>query len=158
VSQTVLLCGSRDWCWGETIATVLSVAPKWMIVVQGAALGADYLSELVWRSEFNGSVISVPAEWDKYGRAAGPIRNKAMLAYRPRFVIAFHDRLWRSRGTRNMITLATRENIPHYVVTQTWLERKRLESSLSRFKTSGLEGMVSLMTALRSWRQGELPL
>jgi hypothetical protein len=158
VSQTCIICGDRNWSYGETIATVLSVAPKWLIVVNGDALGADYLASLVWRSEYGGHTIEVPADWDKYGRAAGPIRNKAMLAYRPQFVLGFHEHMERSRGTRSMFNLAQRENIPTYLVTQTWLERERLAASLSRFKTSGLEGMVSLMTALRSWRQGNLTL
>ena len=158
MSQTIIICGSRDWTDRETIATVLSVAPKWLIVVNGAAPGADSIADEVWRTEFGGKTISVPAEWEKYGKAAGPIRNKAMLAYSPRFVVAFHDHLERSKGTRSMLTLAKKQNIPTYLVTQTWLERERLANSLSRFKTSGLEGMESLMIALRSWRQGELTL
>ena len=45
-----------------------------------------------------------PAQWSKYGRAAGPLRNTQMLSEgNPDIVLAFHDNIKRSRGTRNMI-------------------------------------------------------
>lgn len=43
------------------------------------------------------------ADWEKYGKAAGPIRNKRMLLEgRPDLVVAFPG----GRGTMNMIKLA----------------------------------------------------
>lgn len=151
---TIIVCGSRNWQWGEAIATVLSLAPKNTIVVHGDALGADYLSHLVCTSELGLHPIPVPAQWDKYHRAAGPLRNKQMLTYRPKLVVGFHDQMWKSKGTRSMQKLSEKANTPFYLVTQTWLERKRSESLLSQFETSGLQGMVSLMIHLRSLRQG----
>ena len=46
----------------------------------------------------------------KYGRAAGPIRNTAMLDMKPDELIAFWD--GRSRGTKNMIDQATARGVP----------------------------------------------
>ena len=40
------------------------------------------------------------ADWDKHGRAAGPIRNREMAEYAD-FLLAFWD--GRSRGTKSMI-------------------------------------------------------
>lgn len=51
----------------------------------------------------------VKAEWDKYGKAAGPIRNVEMMGYAD-FFIAVWDGV--SRGTKNAIQLARKQNIP----------------------------------------------
>lgn len=152
----ILVCGSRYWTWGEVIAAMLEPAPKDTIVVHGDALGADYLTHLVCTSELGLHPIPVPAKWDKYGRAAGPLRNKEMLLYRPKMVIAFHDQLHRSRGTKNMLMLATKQNIPTYLVKTTWLERGRNVPSLSPSLTSGLEAMVSRMIQLHLKPHGGL--
>ena len=49
-----------------------------------------------------------PAEWDKYGKAAGPIRNEQMAKYASEadrgILVAFP--VGESKGTRNMIKLA----------------------------------------------------
>lgn len=150
---TIIVCGSRWWQNGETIATVLSVVPKHTVVVNGYARGADYLASLICRSELALRAIDVPADWDKYGKSAGMLRNRQMLVYRPQIVVGFHDQMWKSRGTRNMMKLCEYNDIPFYLVTQTWLERGRLASLLSPLRTSGLEGMVSLLIHLRSLRQ-----
>lgn len=150
---TIIVCGSRWWTNGETIATVLSVVPKYTVVVNGYARGADYLASLICKSELGLRAIDVPADWDKYGKAAGMRRNRDMLVYRPKLVVGFHDQMWKSRGTRNMMKLCEYNQIPFYLVTQTWLERERLKSLLSPLRTSGLEGMVSLLMQLRSSRQ-----
>ena len=44
-----------------------------------------------------------PADWKRYGRAAGPIRNEQMVK-KADCVIAFWD--GKSRGTKNLIHLA----------------------------------------------------
>lgn len=49
-----------------------------------------------------------PADWNTYGRAAGPIRNKQMLTEgKPDIVFAFKG----GRGTANMIKLAKEAGI-----------------------------------------------
>jgi hypothetical protein len=49
------------------------------------------------------------ADWDKYGRAAGPIRNKQMLLEgKPDLVVAFPG----GRGTAGMIKLAKEAGVP----------------------------------------------
>jgi hypothetical protein len=56
-----------------------------------------------------------PADWDKYGKAAGPIRNKQMLDEgNPEKVIAF--RFKNSRGTQNMINQAEKAGIKTIVI------------------------------------------
>jgi hypothetical protein len=50
------------------------------------------------------------ADWSRHGRAAGPIRNAAMLARRPERVLAFPGP--ESRGTWDLVRRARRLGIP----------------------------------------------
>lgn len=82
------------------------------VVIEGGAPGADALS-LEAAEAFDVCVQSFPAEWEKYGKAAGPIRNTQMLNEgKPELVIAFHDDLQNSKGTRNMVQQAEKRKIP----------------------------------------------
>lgn len=71
-------------------------------VVSGGAKGADSLGER-WADE-NGIPKKIfPAQWDKYGKRAGFLRNKDIVANCDE-VIAFWD--GRSRGTADTIATA----------------------------------------------------
>jgi hypothetical protein len=50
------------------------------MVVSGCAKGVDKLGEQ-WAKECNLPVKQFPAQWLKYGKAAGHIRNRAMADY-----------------------------------------------------------------------------
>jgi hypothetical protein len=73
-------------------------------VVCGGAKGADQLGE-DWALSRNIPVKVFWPNWDKFGRSAGPIRNKEMGDYADS-LIAFWD--GKSRGTKNMIEYMTR--------------------------------------------------
>ena len=57
-----------------------------------------------------------PADWKANPRAAGPIRNRQMLAAKPDMVVAFHKDLATSRGTKDMVTIARKAGIPTLVL------------------------------------------
>ena len=58
-------------------------------------------------------VEKYPADWTRYGYAAGPIRNQQMLDEgRPSLVLAFHNDFEHSKGTKDMIDKARKANIP----------------------------------------------
>lgn len=71
-------------------------------IVSGRAKGADTMGEILAVSN-NVKIKKFPAQWDKYGKAAGSLRNKEMAEYADA-LIAFWD--GRSTGTYNMIQLA----------------------------------------------------
>ena len=102
----MLVCGSRDG-WRrrdyEVLLERLSRLPRGTTVIHGNARGPDRVAGALAEA-FGLRVIAVPAEWTKHGRAAGPIRNTAMLDMKPERVIAFWN--GRSRGTKNMIDQA----------------------------------------------------
>lgn len=49
-------------------------------VVSGGCSGADLCGER-WAEENYIKIKRFPADWDKYGKAAGPIRNREMAEY-----------------------------------------------------------------------------
>jgi hypothetical protein len=108
----ILICGDRNWIDRDAIESVIKPLSKDTIIIHGACRGADQIAgELA--KKYGLEVIEYPAEWDKYGRAAGPIRNKQMLDdENPSLVLAFHRNLALSKGTLNMITQAEMRAIP----------------------------------------------
>ena len=69
-----------------------------VIIVSGHASGADTLGER-FAAEHNLLCELHPADWDKHGRAAGPIRN-AEMADVADALIAFWDGMSRGRMAR----------------------------------------------------------
>lgn len=62
------------------------------------------------------AILSFPAEWTEYGKAAGPIRNREMLrSGKPDLVTAFHRDLNQSKGTRDMVEQARAATIPVWI-------------------------------------------
>lgn len=82
-------------------------------IISGCARGADTLA-IKYAKEFNIPVEEYPAEWDKYGRSAGYIRNKIMVD-KATAVICFWD--GQSRGTMHTINLTKAAKKPLKVVT-----------------------------------------
>ncbi|WP_034859903.1 DUF2493 domain-containing protein [Sinorhizobium sojae] len=110
----VLVCGGRDYCDYETIKRVLDdlhAEHPIEAVIHGNSRGADRLSG-VWAKLRNVPCWPVPAQWAKYGKAAGPKRNQAMLGHRPALVVAFPG----GNGTADMIRRAKAASIPVHEV------------------------------------------
>lgn len=106
--ERVLVCGSRDWTDKFVISYLLIFYDS---VIHGGCRGADQLAGEA-AAELGIPVQVFPAAWDKYGKAAGPIRNQQMLDEgKPTKVVAFHDDLENSKGTMDMIRRAHRAGI-----------------------------------------------
>lgn len=69
--------------------------------------GVDGLGER-WAEENKHPVRVFPANWEAYGRSAGPIRNKKMSQYGG-YLVAFWN--MHSKGTKNMVELAVQFNL-----------------------------------------------
>lgn len=128
----VLISGSRDWTDKYAVMTLLD-SYLYRVVIQkkeplhifeGCARGTDHIAH-TWadrRRKQSRLVIPHhhPARWDKYDKAAGPIRNGEMLAdfiatdlHKPHDVWVFHDDLEESKGTRDLVERA--EDRGYYV-------------------------------------------
>lgn len=105
--------------WTLAIAGAITELWEWdvdgMMLIHGAAPGIDTLAAEVFAWYLPDSAIEAfPADWDRHGRAAGPRRNTEMLerviSLRAKGwdvrVLAFHDDLQASRGTRDMVSQA----------------------------------------------------
>lgn len=129
----VIICGDRNWRNPAPIELVLRGLRQNLghgqriTVLEGEAKGADTLARQVaekLRAEWDGEdwgwatieVWAFPAKWGEYGKAAGPKRNQAMLDNDPDLVIAFHDDLSNSKGTKDMVKRARRKGTPVYVI------------------------------------------
>ena len=118
----VIVCGSRGWSDRATIADVLCDLPPNTVVVHGAARGADRIAEQ--EAQKAGLLIEAhSAEWDKYGKAAGLMRNELMARNGADLCIAFWD--GHSRGTAHMMEMAAKHGIPIQVIHKDYVNRPR---------------------------------
>src|SRR5690606_34433290 len=113
----VLVCGSRDFPYEHkhvieaTLNGLLmahSEPEEPFVVIQGGATGADSMARewaVVRRAV---EMIEFKADWEKYGKKAGFVRNELMLKKgKPDIVWGFtHKGLHQSRGTRHMLAIA----------------------------------------------------
>jgi hypothetical protein len=102
----VLVCGGRDYsCEQEVEDQLFKLSPQ--LVITGGAHGADALAAR-W-AERNGIALMVfRANWNIFGKAAGPIRNGWMLIYGiPDLVVAFPGGV----GTADMVNQARKAGI-----------------------------------------------
>ena len=96
----VIVAGGRDFNNYEYLKKRLDeLEIEITEIVCGEARGADTLGKR-YAIERGIPVKSFPAEWDRYGKAAGAIRNAEMGAYAD-YLVAFWNQ--ESRGTKNMI-------------------------------------------------------
>jgi hypothetical protein len=80
-------------------------------IVSGGAAGVDTLGEQ-YALENDISVKRFPADWDRHGRAAGPIRNVQMTEYADALIAVWDGK---SKGTKHMIGTATKQGLQVYV-------------------------------------------
>jgi len=106
----VLITGGRNFDNRELLETTLDAVHASVplsILIHGAANGADTLAG-EWASRKGIEVVACLADWKRYGRAAGPIRNRAMLELAPDLLVAFPG----GKGTDDMISAAEKKGIP----------------------------------------------
>lgn len=106
----VLVCGGRDYYRRSDLFMALDALHRRKtitLVIHGAARGADSLAG-EWACLNGIDVAEYPADWNKDGKAAGPIRNARMLSEgKPDGVVAFPG----GRGTADMIGQAKRAGL-----------------------------------------------
>ena len=81
-------------------------------VVSGCCGGVDSLGEW-WALENNIKIQKFPANWNKYKKRAGPIRNKQMAQYGDALIVFWDGK---SRGSNNMIEQMKNVNKPTKIV------------------------------------------
>lgn len=110
----ILVCGGRDFKDVKLLIDTLDgikIGRGVDLLIHGGAQGADTLAG-IWAEMKGIAVKKVPADWKKYGRAAGPIRNSEMLKLNPDLVVAFPGGV----GTTDMVVKASKAGIEIIVV------------------------------------------
>ncbi len=110
----VLVCGGRTYSDEEHLNDILDRMHRNYVIteiIHGGANGADKMAGL-WACSRGIDVTVCPAAWERYGKAAGHIRNKEMLELNPDIVIAFPG----GRGTSNMLEQAFKAGVKAYAL------------------------------------------
>lgn len=110
----LLIAGSRDFSDYKLLKDkVNEMRTRFKIteIVSGTARGADRLGER-YAENNNLSLSRFPADWNKYGKRAGYLRNAVMADYCD-IAIIFWNR--ESRGTKHMIDLMEKTQKPFKV-------------------------------------------
>lgn len=106
----VLVCGGRDYAdrarvWRELDA--IDRETPITCIIEGGARGADRYA-FHWAVEKQRARQTFAADWQKYRRAAGPIRNQRMLdEAKPDLVVAFPG----GDGTADMVGRARKAGV-----------------------------------------------
>jgi hypothetical protein len=116
----VIIAGSRykDFAtktefdnWPLLLETIKKAGLDITEVVCGMACGVDKMGDR-WASLNNIPVKEMPANWNRDGKAAGPIRNREMAKYADAAIIIWDGS---SEGTRNMIDEMIRHKKPYHI-------------------------------------------
>ena len=118
----ILVTGSRNWRDRQAIRDALDEALRRygpFVLVHGACPprwdgkpGADALAD-EWGMDHRYLGVRVerhPADWDRYGNGAGPVRNREMVEAGALLCLAFP--LGESPGTKGCMSLADAAGIP----------------------------------------------
>ncbi len=136
IKSRVIICGGRHFdnydCLEETMDGLLAEFDldfDNIEIISGHCSGADQLGEKY--AENNNILCSVfPAQWKKYGRAAGPIRNSEMISYASEsdfpIIVAFVSP--KTRGTNDTVKKAEKQKFTKILVNY-----ENIESSVSIF-------------------------
>ena len=105
--KRILVCGGRDYTDMKKVYDTLDELHP-TCIIHGMARGADALAG-AYAQHWQLDVDEYPADWNKYGKGAGYIRNKQMLDEgKPDLVVAFPG----GKGTAMMIKLAKEAGTP----------------------------------------------
>jgi hypothetical protein len=116
--MNILVCGSRDWNdfttikkYLEELKTTDNNTQQPITIIHGGCKGADSIAGYL-AGQLGFQVRVFKADWSKYGKAAGPIRNQQMLDEgHPNL-----DALENSKGTLDMVSRARKAEINVIVI------------------------------------------
>lgn len=118
----VMVTGGRDYADKERVDEVLDrchAENPISLLIHGKAPGTDTLCK-EWAWEHGVPEKPFKADWRRFNKAAGPIRNQEMVDFGPHCVIAFPG----GTGTADATRRARLRRIPVIEVTKTQIIRR----------------------------------
>ncbi len=115
----------RQWAVGAVEHELDNIAEKIgthrLTLLHGDAWGVDRIAEAYAKRKEWSRVFAFPAQWTRFARGAGMIRNKAMvdfIKFSPDdgMVLAFFPKGVSTPGTANTIQLASQINVPSKIL------------------------------------------
>lgn len=112
----ILIAGDREWTNAKAIRQIIDGLVKQhgqFTLIHGAGRGVDSLAAHIAKYSYQLPIMEFPANWERHGKAAGPIRNRQMLAEgRPDLVVVIHNNLAESKGTGDMFYISGIAKVP----------------------------------------------
>ena len=110
----IIVAGGRDFSDYMLLKEKLDYVLKFgeFEIVSGKASGADTLGEKYALENYL-RIAEFQADWDRYGKKAGYLRNEEMAKYADGCIVFWNGK---SKGTKHMIDLAKKHNIPVAII------------------------------------------
>ena len=127
--RVVLVCGDRNWTSLIKVSRAVNEEHKLQPItylVEGGAGGADSLGNFAAK-QLGIQTVTCDANWEYFGKAAGPIRNQKQLDLAAALVnggnllssllvLAFHPDLKNSKGTKDVVNRAKKAGVKVKVI------------------------------------------
>lgn len=108
----IAIVGSRRYPHLGRVRDYINSLPEDTVIVSGGAVGVDEMAEITAKERGLETII-FRADWKRFGRGAGMVRNHDIVNAADK-VVAFWD--GKSDGTRNSIELARQAGKPVEIV------------------------------------------
>lgn len=146
----ILITGSRDWPYTGIVRRAIDIIrlrhPQSPIVIMhgDCPTGADHQADEYARS-LHLPIDAHPANWETYGRAAGPIRNREMVTLLNvrTMPVCLAFVLDGSRGASGTLGMVRETSIPWRLYSATSRNPGRVNYSDWRGKTMTLDALLS---------------
>jgi len=118
-SMNILFSGSRNYNNINNVNNIFQQLLQYKnditIIVGDCPTGLDKIvKDLCIFHNFNIRIFK--ADWDKYGKAAGPIRNREMFDMTPYRCYLFAENINNTKGTKNMLNILIKNNYSNYYI------------------------------------------
>jgi len=140
----VIVTGSKHWTDAATMRSRILLLPKkkTTIVLEGGERGAHLMARGI-AVKAGMTVKTVNADWECYGAAASPIRNRYMIEQKPELVLAFCDDLRFESDTKDCLARAKAARIPFEHIYSS-KERTRIASQQAHVVKRQIKDIVTM--------------
>jgi hypothetical protein len=115
--KRIIVTGSRIWPFAQVVRDTLDYVKLWQgdfqLIHGGCPTGADKIAD-DWAREQDWEPSVFEADWNRLGKAAGPLRNSAMVRMGAEYCIGFPLVGAKSTGSWDCLRKAKKAKI------QTW--------------------------------------